>query len=55
MSITNLFSKRMKVERGEVPDVYQYDNFEKALRVKVVYIIKDVYNIFLVTLSKDNK
>ncbi|GMO38453.1 MAG: hypothetical protein Ta2B_18090 [Termitinemataceae bacterium] len=43
MPIMDLFSKRMKVERGEVPDVYQYDNFDEALKVKVVYIIQDAF------------
>ena len=43
MPIINLFSKRRKAERGEFPDVYQYENFGENLRVKVVYIIQDSY------------
>jgi hypothetical protein len=41
MAIYNIFSKRMKAERGEVPDVYQYKTFEDSLRVKIVHIIGD--------------
>lgn len=33
-----LFSKRQKRFRGEVPDVYQYEVIPQGLRVEVVYI-----------------
>jgi hypothetical protein len=43
MPIYNLFSKRMKAKRGEFPDVYQYDNFDRNLKIKIIYIIKDYF------------
>ncbi len=41
MGIFNLFSKRQKVLRGEVPDVYVYNLLSPKLRVQVVHIISD--------------
>ena len=41
MSIFNLFSKRAKARRGEIPDVYQYDELPQPLRVQVVHIMRD--------------
>ena len=41
MAIFDLFSKRQKVLRGDVPDVYTYDNLPDALRVQIVHIWKD--------------
>jgi hypothetical protein len=41
MTITNLFSKRQKAARGEVPDVYRYDHFPTPFRVQVVHILND--------------
>jgi len=38
MSVFDLFSKRQKRIRGEVPDVYTYDNIPNALRVQIVHI-----------------
>ncbi len=43
MAIYNLFSKRRKAERGEIPDVYQYTKFEMSLKVQIVHIIKDAF------------
>lgn len=41
MPIFDLFSKRQKQLRGEMPDVYSYDALPKTLRVQiVVYIIR---------------
>ena len=37
-----LFSKRQKRLRGEVPDVYQYEDIPQELRVQVVHIWRDV-------------
>jgi len=42
MSIFDLFSKRQKKTRGQVPDVYQYDNIDDRLKVQIVHIIRDV-------------
>jgi hypothetical protein len=38
MAIFNLFSKRQKRLRGEVPDVYTYDSIPDPLRVQIVHI-----------------
>lgn len=40
--IFDLFSKRQKKLRGDVPDVYVYDNIPNALRVQIVHIWNDV-------------
>ncbi len=42
MALFDLFSKRQKKLRGNVPDVYMYDKIPPALRVQVVHIWKDV-------------
>ena len=39
--IHDLFSKRQKLARGEVPDVYQYIDIPVELRVQAVYIMDD--------------
>lgn len=41
MAIFDLFSKRQKRLRGEVPDIYTYDNIPQNLRVQIVHIIRD--------------
>lgn len=41
MPIFDLFSKRQKKLRGEVPDVYTYDDIPQSLRVQIVHIIED--------------
>jgi Domain of unknown function (DUF7014)/AbiJ N-terminal domain 4 len=41
MTIFDLFSKRAKRARGEVPDVYRYDRVPNAFRVQVVHIWQD--------------
>ena len=43
MKIYELFSKRQKRLRGEVPDVYQYDTIPEELRVQVIHIWIDVW------------
>ncbi|OJA07036.1 STM4504/CBY_0614 family protein [Halomonas sp. QHL1] len=45
MAISELFSKRQKKLRGEVPDVYQYENLEQSFRVQVVHIIRDTIGV----------
>lgn len=42
MAIFDLFSKRQKKLRGDVPDVYTYDDLPNALRVQIVHIWTDV-------------
>ncbi|MEB3216699.1 MAG: hypothetical protein VKN72_10765 [Nostocales cyanobacterium 94392] len=36
-----IFSKRQKMLRGEVPDIYQYDSIPNPLRTQIVYILND--------------
>jgi hypothetical protein len=43
MAIIDLFSKRQKVLRKEVPDVYEYAQIPKALRVQIVHILRDLF------------
>ncbi|MBN8247683.1 MAG: hypothetical protein J0L84_09590 [Verrucomicrobia bacterium] len=38
MAIFDLYSKRRKRERGEYPDVYQYEKVPQVLRVQIVHI-----------------
>ncbi len=42
MAIFDLFSKRQKKSRGDVPDVYTYDNLPQALKIQIVHIMFDV-------------
>jgi len=41
MALFDLFSKRQKRLRGEVPDVYVYDEVPQPLRVQLVQILQD--------------
>lgn len=41
MAIFNLFSKRQKELKGEVPEVFVYDQLPYSLRVQIVHIIQD--------------
>jgi hypothetical protein len=41
MAIYDLFSKRQKRARGEMPDVYVYDKLPQPLRVQIVHIVRD--------------
>lgn len=43
MGVFDLFSKRQKRARGEVPDVYVYDQLPQQLRVQIVHIIRDAF------------
>ncbi|XQU07228.1 hypothetical protein P4544_11005 [Halomonas sp. LY9] len=45
MPIFELFSKRQKKLRGEVPDIYQYEILEQSFRVQVVHIIRDTIGV----------
>ena len=46
MAIYDLFSKRQKRARGEVPDVYVYDNLPQPLRRQIVHIVRDTFSNF---------
>lgn len=41
MGIVDLFSKRQRRLRGEVPDVYVYDEIPQPLRVQIVHILRE--------------
>src|SRR5689334_15120555 len=41
MPIFRLFSKRQRESRGQVPDVFRYDEIPQPLRVQIVHIIND--------------
>lgn len=41
MAIFDLFSKRQKKLRGDVPDVYVYDDLPQALRTQIIHIWMD--------------
>ena len=41
--ITDLFSKRQKRNRGEVPDVYQYETIPPELRIQIFQIWTDAF------------
>lgn len=41
MAVVDIFSKKQKRLRGEVPDVYQYDDLPDELRVQVIRILED--------------
>jgi hypothetical protein len=43
MGIVDLFSKRQKRARGEVPDVYVYEKLPQPLRVQIVHIARDTF------------
>lgn len=40
--IFDLFSKRQKKLKGDIPDVYVYDNIPNALRVQIIHIWYDI-------------
>ena len=41
MAIFELYSKRQKKLKGEVPDIYTYDEIPETLKVQIVHIWKD--------------
>ena len=43
MPVVDIYSKRQKRLRGEVTDVYQYDNIPHELRVKVILITTEAF------------
>ena len=45
MAIFELFSKRQKKLRGDVPDVYQYTEIPQNFRVQVVHIVRDTIGV----------
>jgi hypothetical protein len=45
MGVFDLFSKRQKRARGEMPDVYVYDVLPQSLRVQIVHIVSDALGV----------
>lgn len=45
MAVFDLFSKRQRAMKGEVPDVYVYDNIPQPLRVQIVHIVVDALGL----------
>lgn len=45
MAVFDLFSKRQRRARGEVPDVYTYDKIPHEFRVQVIHIIQDAFGV----------
>ena len=41
VSIFDLYSKRQKTLRGDMPDVYTYDKLPEALKVQIVHVMTD--------------
>jgi len=41
MGIFDLFSKRQRRARGDVPDVYRYDDLPRPLRVQIIHVVND--------------
>lgn len=44
LGVFDLFSKRQKELRGEIPDVYIYDDIPQKLRVQLIHIIQNFTN-----------
>lgn len=42
MAVLDIFSKRQKRIRGEVPEVYKYDRLPNSFRVQVIHILEEV-------------
>ena len=45
MGLIDLFSKRQKRARGEVPDVYQYDEIPHELRVSLTFMLQEAFRL----------
>ncbi|MDN3688671.1 abortive infection family protein [Cyclobacterium jeungdonense] len=43
MPIFNLFSKRQKILRGDVPDTLSHDKISEPLRIRIIHIIRDAF------------
>lgn len=45
MAIFEIFSKRQRKIRGEVPDVFVYDKIPNTLKVQIVHLIRDAFGV----------
>src|SRR5689334_3893277 len=50
-----LYSKRQKVLRGEVPEVFTYDKLPDSLRVQILLIIDDAFGVDIGRYGSDNQ
>jgi hypothetical protein len=41
MAVFDIFSKKQKALRGDVPDVYTYNSVPQSLRVQIIHILRD--------------
>lgn len=41
IGVTDLFFKRARKERGELPDIYRYDQLPEKLKIQIVHIWKE--------------
>lgn len=55
MAIFDLFSKRQKKLRGEIPEIYTYDSISNELRVQIVHILKDSFGVEIGKYNSKNK
>lgn len=46
MGLFDIFSKRQKEQKGELPDVFKYNDIPQGLRVQIVHIWKDAFGDF---------
>ena len=46
MAVNNLFSRRKRIADGKTPDVYQYADLPRALRVQIVQIMSDAVGVY---------
>ncbi|MER8672197.1 hypothetical protein NKH45_34935 [Mesorhizobium sp. M1156] len=53
LAVRDIFSKRQKRQRGEMPDVYQYETIPEPLRVQIVQILKDAIGEYDYSYNKD--
>lgn len=53
MAIFDLFSKRQKKLKGEVSDIYIYDEIPTQLRVQIIFILEDTIGHRAFSLSED--
>ncbi len=45
MTITDIFSKRQKRLRGDIPEIFVYDEISEKLRIQIIHIIKDSFGV----------
>lgn len=45
MSIADIFSKRQKRERGEVIEIFTYDEIPRPLRIQIIHVWTEAFNL----------